>query len=105
LPTRAKEEKERRREGMDAPAAKEEGGAGQVVTRAVAGGGAVEVVREGDLEKQSPGTLGKRWQTRHFTLTPTALVYAKKRKHGAPPSPPSFALCHLILFIFLHYLF
>jgi hypothetical protein len=59
------------------------------------------VVREGALEKQSPGMALKRWQTRHFTLTPSALFYRKKKSTGTnhpnlhlinPPSPfPSLA--------------
>lgn len=42
------------------------------------------VVREGVLEKQSPGKALKRWQTRHFTLTPSALFYRKKKSNGTP---------------------
>jgi hypothetical protein len=76
--------------------------AGQMVIRAAGGSGAgaggaeeggrvagQDVLREGDLEKQSPSVVGisKRWQTRRFVLTPAALVYSKRRKHGtAPPA-------------------
>jgi hypothetical protein len=47
------------------------------------------VLREGTLTKQSPhkATL-KRWQTRHFTLTPAALFYRKKKTDGTSPPPP-----------------
>jgi hypothetical protein len=39
------------------------------------------VVREGFLEKQSPNkALGKRWQTRYFTLTHAALHYRKTQQ-------------------------
>jgi hypothetical protein len=59
------------------------------------------VLREGTLAKQSPHKAAlKRWQTRHFTLTPAALFYRKKKSDGtSPASPlscPLYPLLHLV---------